>query len=84
MARLRYVAKFYYSRTKRTVEIPDDQAYLYEGRRWYQHLDALIQVPIGTVAEILAWVGDDPTRRRAALEAEQQGKGRTTLIKALR
>jgi hypothetical protein len=83
-ARVGYVAKFYYGRTKRVVEIPDDQAHIYENRRHYQRLDDPITVPEGSVAAVLNWVGDDPARRRAALEAERRGKARVTLIERLR
>lgn len=40
-------------------------------------------VPAGTVDEVLAWVGDDPARAAAALEAELSGKNRASLITAL-
>jgi hypothetical protein len=39
--------------------------------------------PTGTVAEVLAWVGDDPRRAQLALEAEQAGQQRSTLIAQL-
>jgi hypothetical protein len=32
---------------------------------------------------VLAWVGDDPARARAALEAERAGRQRTTLVAEL-
>jgi hypothetical protein len=37
----------------------------------------------GTVAEVLADVGDDPDKAQAALEAEQAGKQRVSLMNAL-
>ena len=77
------MTKFYYSRTKKVVEIPDDEAHIYERRRWYERLDDPIEVPSGSVADVIEWAGDDPDRRKAALEAERRGKGRSTLIKAL-
>jgi hypothetical protein len=77
------MARFYYSRTKKIVEIPDDRAHLYEGRRRYERLDEPDAVPEGSVAEIIAWAGADPQRRRAALVAERLGKARKSLIKAL-
>lgn len=42
-----------------------------------------LEVPSGTVAEILQWAGDDPARRRAAKIAEQAGKNRKSLLDAL-
>ena len=38
------------------------------------------QVPEGTIPEVKAWVGDDKGRAQAALEAEESGANRTTLI----
>lgn len=40
-------------------------------------------VPEGSVKEVLAWVGEDPTKAQAALDAETAGEGRKTLIKEL-
>jgi hypothetical protein len=40
-------------------------------------------IPGGTVAEIVDWVGDDPERAQAALDAEYAGANRTTLIAQL-
>jgi len=40
-------------------------------------------VPSGTIAEVLAWVGDDPERAQAAYDAERAGQGRVTLLTAL-
>lgn len=77
------MAKFYYSRTKKIVEVPDDQAHIYDRRRWYHRLPDPLGVPDGSVAQVLAWVGNNPDRRLAALEAERDGKGRVTLIAAL-
>lgn len=37
-------------------------------------------VPEGTIPEIKEWVGADPDRAAAALEAEEAGQNRTTLI----
>jgi hypothetical protein len=36
-----------------------------------------------TVDEIVEWVGDDPARRAAALEAEAAGRGRKSLAARL-
>lgn len=41
------------------------------------------EVPDGTVEEVLAWVGDDKDRAARALDAELDGKDRTTLVEAL-
>lgn len=42
------------------------------------------QVPDGTMAAVLSWVGDDPTRARAALEEEQdRPTPRQTLVSQL-
>lgn len=40
-------------------------------------------VPDGTVDEVLDWVGDDPDRAQQALQAEQEGQNRSTLIAEL-
>jgi hypothetical protein len=40
-------------------------------------------VPEGSVAEVLEWVGDSPLRASEALEAEQAGQQRTTLVEEL-
>lgn len=39
--------------------------------------------PTGTVEDVLDWVGDDLSRAEAALDAELEGKGRSTLIDSL-
>lgn len=39
-----------------------------------------LEVPDGTVQEVLAWAGDDPARRRAAVVAEKAGKQRKTIL----
>ena len=77
------MAKFFYARTKKIVEIPDDLAEDYDGRRWYSRLPEPLTVPDGSVAEVLAWVGDDIDRANAALEAEEAGKRRKGILKAL-
>jgi hypothetical protein len=41
------------------------------------------QVPDGTISEVLAWVGEDQDRARAAIAAEQEGRVRSTLINKL-
>jgi hypothetical protein len=40
-------------------------------------------VPEGSIDTVLAWVGDDPGRAQQALDAEQAGQQRTTLITKL-
>jgi len=40
-------------------------------------------VPAGSVKEVLAWVSEDPTRAKAALDVETSGDNRKTLIKEL-
>jgi hypothetical protein len=40
-------------------------------------------VPVGTVQDVLEWVGDDPDRASAALRVEQTGVQRSTLISKL-
>lgn len=39
--------------------------------------------PAGSAATVLEWVGDDPERAGIALDAEQAGKNRSTLITQL-
>jgi hypothetical protein len=83
-----YMPTFRRRRTGTVVTVPDDQAHRYsDERRWIPVSDeprtVQLQVPDGSVAEVLEWVGDDPDRRAAALAAEKAGRGRVTLIKAL-
>lgn len=40
-------------------------------------------VPAGTIPDVLAWVGNDPARARAALDAERDGANRSSLINQL-
>ena len=77
------MARFWYSRTHREVEIPDDIAHEYEGRKRYTRLDIPDDVPDGTISEVLAWVGDDIVRAEAALQVELEGRRRKTLVDAL-
>ena len=42
-----------------------------------------LEVPAGSVAEVLEWVGEDQERAAAALEAEKAGHERKTLIAKL-
>jgi hypothetical protein len=39
--------------------------------------------PEGSVKDVLAWVGDDPEKAQAALDAEKAGEQRSTLISKL-
>jgi hypothetical protein len=41
-------------------------------------------VPEGSIKEVLGWVSEDPTKARAALDAENSGDKRKTLIKELK
>lgn len=38
------------------------------------------EVPSGNVEDVKAWVGDDPDRAKQALQAEQSGQNRSTLV----
>lgn len=41
-------------------------------------------VPVGTIADVLAWVGDDPTRAQEAYDAELASSSpRSTLLTQL-
>jgi hypothetical protein len=40
-------------------------------------------VPEGSVKEVLGWVAEDPTKAKAALDAETSGEKRKTLVKEL-
>lgn len=42
------------------------------------------QPPTGTVSQVLAWVDNNPARARQALQAEQAGRNRITLLAKLR
>lgn len=46
-------------------------------------MTATDNVPEGTVSDVLAWVGDSPTRAQAALDYEYEGQERSTLITRL-
>jgi hypothetical protein len=43
----------------------------------------MTDVPQGTIAEVLDWVGEDPDRADLALQAEYLGQNRSTLITQL-
>lgn len=40
-------------------------------------------VPEGSIKEVLGWVGEDATKAQKALEAEEAGEGRKTLVAKL-
>jgi len=40
-------------------------------------------VPEGSIKDVLGWVGEDPTKAKAALDAETSGEKRKTLVKEL-
>jgi hypothetical protein len=46
-------------------------------------IEQKLEVPEGSVASILKWVGNDKDKAKAALEAEKAGKERITLIDQL-
>jgi len=84
---------FRHKRTGRIVEVPESDAFRFNNYR-YEVIDDQSQnvlagvapvgdVPDGTVAEVLAWAGDDELRRFAALVAEKAGKKRKGIIDAL-
>lgn len=43
-----------------------------------------VEVPSGTIDEVLAWVGEDTARAELALEAENSGHKRKTLTARLK
>lgn len=43
-----------------------------------------IDVPEGSIKEVLAWVGEDVDKAKAALEAEEAGENRKTLVAKLK
>lgn len=43
-----------------------------------------IDVPEGSIKEVLAWVGEDMDKAKAALEAEEAGENRKTLVTKLK
>jgi hypothetical protein len=88
--------KFQHQRTGRVVEAEGAraEAYYRDPRRWVvlgdsapeddePETDPIGEVPHGTIAEILAWAGNDEARKEAALYAERQGKARKTLMDQL-
>lgn len=78
------MVKFIDNRSGAVVETDNPariRAFRRQARRWTE--DYELDVPTGTVAEILAWVGDDLDRRTAALRAERAGKQRKGILDAL-
>jgi hypothetical protein len=53
------------------------------GRRRLIYQRRAEAVPEGSAATVLAWVADDAQRAQLALEAERDGKQRSTLIAKL-
>jgi hypothetical protein len=47
-------------------------------------VETALEVPEGSAATVLAWVGDDKERAQAALDAEAEGQKRTTLTHKLK
>lgn len=45
---------------------------------------ASVEVPEGSIKEVLTWVGDDAEKAKAALEAEEKGENRKTLVTKLK
>lgn len=43
----------------------------------------VVVAPAGNVSEVLKWVGDDPERAQVALDAENSGHKRKTLMSKL-
>lgn len=73
--------KFYHKRTGKIIDVDEGMAHHYENRRYTRLPEP--SVPDGTVAEILAWVGDDEHRAEEALQAELAGKRRKSLVDRL-
>lgn len=46
--------------------------------------DDSVKVPVGSVAEVLEWVGEDQERAQLALDVETAGHQRKTLLKQLK
>lgn len=74
---------FVHKRTGRTVTVGEGLADRYRNSGRWTEASAPLVVPSGTVAEILAWVGDDPLRAVAARIVEERGKNRKSLLDAL-
>lgn len=70
--------RFIDSHTGETAEVTDKQATRLRPERFQ-----ILEVPDGSVAEVLEWAGDDPDRRTLALATERAGKQRKGIIDAL-
>lgn len=86
------MTKFQHARTGKIIDVPEQDAHRYRNARYlpldHEHQPAgqdwePEQVPRGSVAEVLAWVGTDDLRRQSALTVERAGKRRATLLKSL-
>ena len=83
------MAEFLDTQTGRTIQATGARAdYFRQSPARFQEQGRSVStddVPDGTIAEVLDWVGDDELRRVAALMAEQHesGKQRSTLIEKL-
>lgn len=44
----------------------------------------IADVPEGSMEDVLHWVDNDPEKAKLAIEAEEQGKDRSSLIKTLK
>lgn len=76
------MARFFDVRSGRDINTTN-QARIRAYRRQPERYTEQTAVPAGTVPEILAWVGDDPDRRAAALAAEKVGLRRKGILDAL-
>ena len=78
------MVEFVHVRTGRRIEVGEGLADRYRSfNRWKEAgVEANLQVPTGTVAEIVAWA-DTPAKKEAALKAEYAGKNRASLINKL-
>lgn len=80
---------FKHKRTGRIVEVSANDAFRFNNARYELVHEAAGQdwepenVPSGTVAEVLAWVGDSDLRRQSALTVERAGRKRKGILEAL-
>lgn len=67
-----------------TVSRPTSTAAALVAAGWeYVTPSEVVPTDDSTIAEVLAQVGDDPTKAQAALDAEKAGKNRSTLTSKL-